>query len=327
MNIAFAGLAYSHPYVYRQILERMGHRAAYVWDDDAGRREEFSRLSGAIPVARYEEIPPGQIDGAILAGRLPERIDHALYFLEQRVPIYTGKPMATNAGDLDRLTAAVLGTGTPLLTTSVLRFAPALQALRRHLERGTIGQLVAVRAVSAHKIDRYLEEPHVWQDDPARGGGTLLTMGVHALEMLSVVIGDDFRRVTCHTDRRYHTRSLSEDVALLTVEWESGLLGSVEIIGGVDVEYYGVEVYGSANVLRAFIPKGDVEDYRGTALGDADPWIEFGYAGTMAAMVEMCRTRQMPVPLTVSEAITRTLLAARVAATSGEPQAVGAVHV
>jgi predicted dehydrogenase len=209
-----------------------------------------------------------------------------------------------------------------LLSTSVLRFAPAVAGLRRHLAAGTVGQVIAVRAVSAHKIDRYLEEPHVWQDDPARGGGTLLSMGVHALDLLAAVLGADFASVACRTDRRFHTASLSEDVAMMTLAWESGLLGSAEVIGGVNVEYYGVEIYGSENVIRIFLPKRDVEDFRGAALGDPDPWVEFGYEGTMAAFIDMCQTRRMPVPLAESEAITRTLIAARRAATSQQVERV-----
>lgn len=316
MNIAYVGLAYSHPFVYRQILERAGHRSVAVWDADPVAMAEFAGLSGATPVAAIEDIPVAGLDGAILTGQLPERIDHAIHFLEQGVPVYTGKPMATTTADLDRLAATVRRTGVPLMTTSVLRFAPALAGLRRHLAAGTLGQVVAVRVVSAHRIDRYLEEPHVWQDDPARGGGTLLSMGVHALELLAALFGADFASVACRTDRRFHTASLSEDVALMTLAWASGLLGSAEVVGGVNAEYYGIEVYGSENVIRAFLPKRDVEDFRGAALGDPDPWVEFGYEGTMAAFVEMCQTRQMPIPLAESEAITRTLIAARRAATS-----------
>ena len=101
----------------------------------------------------------------------------------------------------------------------------------------------------------------------------------------------------------------------------------MEVIGGVNVEYYAVEVYGSEQVIHVSIPRGDAVDYRGAALGDADPWVEFGYVGTMAAFIEMCRTRQMPVPLAESEAITRALIAARRAAASHQVERVEPAHV
>jgi predicted dehydrogenase len=47
--------------------------------------------------------------------------------------------------------------------------------------------------------------------------------------------------------------------------------------------------------------------------------VEFGYAGTMAAFVEMCRTRAMPVPLEETERLARVLIAARKSARTGQP--------
>ncbi len=319
MKIAVVGLAFSHPYSYTQILGRMGHTVSHVWDDDPVRLAEFATRFGATPVSSPEAVPSSGIDGVIVTGRLPERIDHALVFVDRGTPVYLGKPMVADAAQLNRLGEAARRTKTPVLTTSVLRYAPALRSLRRHLDQGRLGTPVAARCLSAHSIELYLKEPNVWQDDPARGGGTLVTMGVHALEMLSVLIGYRIRSVSCRTGRRFHTRSLSEDVAVLTIEWADGLLGTVDIVGAVSGEFYGVEMYGSDAVLRASIPKGDVRDHRGASLGDVDPWEEFGYTGTMTAFMDMCRTHDTPVPLEESEAIMRALLAARLSAASGQP--------
>ncbi|MGH2362729.1 MAG: Gfo/Idh/MocA family protein [bacterium] len=312
------GLAFSHPYSYTQILGRMGHTVSHVWDDDPSRLTEFATRFGAAPVSSPDAVPAG-VDGVIVTGRLPERIDHALVFIDRGTPVYLGKPMVANAAQLSRVVEAVRRTGTPVLTTSVLRYAPAILSLRRHLDQGRLGTPVTAHCLSAHSIELYLKEPHVWQDDPTRGGGTLITMGVHALEMLSVLVGASIRAVSCHTGRRFYTRSLSEDVAVLTIEWTDGLLGTVDIVGGVSGEFYGIEMYGSDAVLRAAIPKGDVRDHRGAFLGDVDPWEEFGYTGTMTAFMDMCRTHETPVPLDESEAIMRTLLAARLSAISGQP--------
>jgi predicted dehydrogenase len=317
VKIAVVGLAFSHPYSYTQILRRMGHTVSHAWDDDPARLTEFAARFGAAAVPSPGDVPSG-VDGVIITGRLPERIEHALWFIERGLPVYLGKPMVADAAQLKRIGEAVRRTGTPLLTTSVLRYAPALVALRRHFEQGRLGAVVAVHCLSAHSIESYLKEPHVWQDDPARGGGTLITMGVHALEMLSALVGYRFRSVACRTARRFHARSLSEDVAALTVEWLDGLLGTVDIVGGVRGEFYGVELYGSEAVLRASIPSAD-RGHTGGAAGGIDPWEDFGYVGTMTAFADMCRTRRMPVALDESEAIMRTLLAARLSAASGRP--------
>jgi predicted dehydrogenase len=314
MRIAVIGLSYTHPYTYTKILQRMGHEVVHVWDDDPARLAEFSQQFGVPPLASPYDVPEGAVDGLILTARLPERIDHVLHYLQLGIPIYSGKPMAGQEHLIDQVVAAVHVTGTPLFTTSVLRYAPVLQALREHLRQGGMGTLVSVRSVAAHKIQSYMQEPNIWQDDPARGGGTVITMGVHALELLSALVGPPSRVAGAVMAKRYYQESLSEDVALMTLQWDDGLVGTVEVIGGVAVECYGIELFGSERVLRASIPKGDILDHRGAAVGAADSWLEFGYIGTMNAFLEMCRSRTMPIPIEESAAIARILFQARHAA-------------
>ena len=101
------------------------------------------------------------------------------------------------------------------------------------------------------------------------------------------------------------------------MEWEDGLLGSADVICAAKHQYAGVVLYGSEATLKCSISKGDTQDLSGGAVGSADTWHEHGYTGTMAAFLEMCRTREMPVPVEESAAIGRVLLAARASASSG----------
>ncbi len=323
MKFAVVGLAYSHPYTYTQILQRTGHTITHVWDDVPERLEEFSVKFGVPAVPDARDIPVAELDGIICTHRLPERIDQAVTFLEKGIPTYTSKPAATSPAQLEKITSAVRRTGTPWFSTSVLRYAPALLALKSHLEKGKAGSLIQVRATSCHYISHYMEEPGLWQDDPRRGGGSIINMGIHALEMLSVLVGPRVRRIWCQAGRRFHAESLSEDAAVIGLEWEDGLPGMIEVPCGVKGESFGAEVFGREAILKFSIPKGDIQEASGAALGDADPWVEFGYAGTMAAFVEMCRTRRMPVPLEETERLAKVLIAARESARTGQPVEIG----
>ena len=319
MDFAVIGLAFTHPYTYTRILQRIGHQVTYVWDHMPDRLSQFAEEYGATPLASPDAAPDG-IDGVMATGRFPERVDHAIAYLRRGVPVYSSKPMATSTEQLNRLVGTVQETGTPFLSTSVLRFAPAMLTLKRHLQGDGLGTLVSVRAVSAHDVGFYMSEPNIWQDDPVRGGGTIITMGVHALEMLVTLLGPNIRRVWCQANRRVYTQSLSEDAAILTLEWDDGLLGVADIPSGVrNVEYFGVELFGSETSLRCSIPKGDIQGLRGDAIGDVDSLAEAGYVGTIEAFVEMCRTGTSSVPIEESAAIARTLLAARKSAATGQP--------
>jgi predicted dehydrogenase len=319
MKIAVVGLAYSHPYTYAQILQRSGHTITHVWDDVPDRLKEYSERFGVPAVSSPADIPADKIDGIIATSRLPERIEHAVMFLEKAVPTYSSKPAATSLAQLDRLTSTVRRTGTPWLSTSVLRYAPAVLALKAYLDKGKAGTLIQVRATACHYISQYMEEPGIWQDDPRRGGGSIINMGIHGLEMLSVLIGPDIRRLWCTASRRHHKESLSEDAAVIALEWADGLPGVIEVPCGVKGESFGVEIYGREAIFKFTIPKGDVQEASGAALGDVDPWVEFGYVGTMEAFIRMCQTRQMPVPLEETEALAKVLIRARESAEIGQP--------
>lgn len=323
MNIAVVGLAFSHPYSYTQILQRMGHHVTHVWDDMPERLAEYAARFGVAPVASISDIPVAELDGVIVTGRLPERVDHAIHFLEHGLPVYASKPMATSLTQVERLVETVRRTGSPYFSTSVLRYAPALASLHNHLEAGRLGTLVSARATSAEDVSMYMREPNRWQDDPALGGGSIITMGLHALEMLVVLLGPNIRRVWCRATRRVHMQSTSEDVALIGLEWEEGLLAAIDVICGVNINAFSVELYGSQATLRCTLPKGDVQDFSGAAVGEVDVFDEFGYTGTIAAFLEMCHTRVMPVPIEETAKITRVLLAARQSAATGQPILLG----
>ncbi len=274
---------------------------------------------GVPAVSSPEQVPADKIDGVICTSRLPERIDQAVMFLGKGVPTYSSKPAATSLDQLKKITSTVRRSGTPWFSTSVLRYAPAVLGLKSYLDKGKAGTLIQVRATSCHYISHYMQEPGIWQDDPRRGGGSIINMGIHALEMLSVLVGPRVRRVWCQAGRRFHTESLSEDAAVIGLEWEDGLPGMIEVPCGVKGESFGVEVFGREAILKFSVPKGDIQEASGASLGDADPWMEFGYVGTMEAFIGMCRTRQMPVPLEETERLAKVLIAARASAASGQP--------
>jgi predicted dehydrogenase len=136
--------------------------------------------------------------------------------------------------------------------------------------------------------------------------------------MLATLFGPDIRRVWCTAGRRVQLTSLSEDVAIIVLEWADGMMAVADVPCGVNTELFATEVFGSETSLKLSIPKGDIQDVLGGAVGAIDHLDEFGYTGTIKAFVEMCRTRQMPVPFDESAALARVLLAARASAASGE---------
>ena len=316
MKIGVIGLAFSHPYTYSSVIRRMGHTVDWVWDTDAQKAKAFADEHGAMVVENVERLFAAKPDGIIISTRGGhERTTYILPAIEQHIPTYIAKPLVTGVADLEMIVRAARTAQSPIMSTSVLRFAPGIRALGEHVRLGRAGTLLSIHASAVHSIARYMEPEHRWQDDLESGGGTLVSMGVHALDPIASVVGCDVESVSAYTTRRLFKESLSEDAATVICRYTNGLVASIDLVGGFHGEFYGIDVYGSDGIYRARVPSMQVEDHAGGARGGADAWTEYGYVGTMTAFLEMCRTGTPPIPLEETTQVMRTLLTARRSAT------------
>ncbi len=122
-------------------------------------------------------------------------------------------------------------------------FAPHITRVKELIERGALGRVFWVRTREAHF------GPHSdWFWDPAlSGGGSLLDMGCHSVEVARYLIGDEPLQVMGWGATLVHgARTRAEDNSLAIVRYRGGQIGQSEnswaAHGGLDLRY---EVYGS----------------------------------------------------------------------------------
>ena len=108
-----------------------------------------------------------------------------------------------------------------------------------------------------------------WRQDPARGGGgSLMDMGSHCIDLLELYFGRT-RRVRCVADRLVHDYP-SEDTAIVTLEFETGAKGIVDVL-------FNVPDASSRNRLELYGARGSIL---------AEGTIGQGEAGEMVAYLE-----------------------------------------
>ncbi|GAA5207078.1 hypothetical protein [Microbacterium kyungheense] len=183
MRVAYAGVAHSHPFVDAANLRARGALAVGVWDaDDGGRRREFAARFGAPEFARLDDLLARHPDVVVATPRTPRAADVAEACARAGVPAFFNKTIAADEAGLDRWRSLPPA---PRFTSSVLRFSPALKAFAAAL----VGRrLRAVEVHAQHDIAAFLEGDRRWQDDPAGAGGTLVNIGIHAWELLDVLV-------------------------------------------------------------------------------------------------------------------------------------------
>lgn len=293
MLIALAGLATSHPYADARTLSP--HAGLVVWEPD---RERLARFRAEHPDATVvddlDALLASRPDGVVLTVPTPKVAPALARVLDRRLPCFVNKPAAATMDQLDALHSAVAQAPGLVLSSSVLRFAPDFVAFGVLRE-----EILAVRATVRHDVSLWATGYNPWQDDPGAGGGTLVTMGIHGVELLVALLGADVRLVGAACAVRRYGTLRSEDTAVLAMQWGDGVPGTVEVIGVTDGEAYEVTVHTVGGERRVVLSGGE----------DA-----LGYRATIEAFLRMVGGEPSPVAWEQTRAVLGVLAAARAAA-------------
>ncbi len=277
MRVGFLGAAHFHAFGdARNVVAAGADIVGMAGFGDPAETAECERWRAEIGAPMFADaaaLLAERPDLVIVTAR-PAQVADAVAAVAGRAPVFVNKVAAVDdAGlaSLDALDPAAFG------TASVLRFAPAVLALRTRLARSRID---AVRVLAQHDAAPFRTAERAWQDDPERGGGTLLTVGVHAWEMLDAVLPG--ARLVSVTGSLVPGRAdaLSEDAATMTAEVDHhGRRLPVQLVvtGVPGPDRYEIDVV-----------TGDGID--GVRLDDAgDANIDLGFAGAIDAALDAAR--------------------------------------
>ncbi|SCG52612.1 Predicted dehydrogenase [Micromonospora echinaurantiaca] len=293
MRIALAGLATSHPYTDARALR--DHAELVVWEPDPQRLARFRAEQPDVAVAPdLAGLLATRPDGVVLTVPTSDVPDALAQVLARELPCFVNKPAAATVDQLDRLERVVAPAAELVLTSSVLRFAPDFAAF--DVPRG---EVLSVRATVRHDVGLWATGYNPWQDDPAIGGGTLVMMGLHGVELLVALLGPAVRLVGAAGTVRHHRGLRSEDTGMLALQWADGVPGAVEVLGVSEGEAYEVTVHTAAGERRVVLR------------GGAD---QLGYRDTIDAFLGMVRGAPSPVPWAQTRAVLGVLAAARATA-------------
>lgn len=286
MRVAVVGLATSHPFTDAYVLRALERVELVVVEPDDARAERYLRENDATRVVSVEAAVAAGVDVATVTTRPDATASSVRALLSAGVPVFCNKPAVVTAAQLDALDEAVDVAPDRFFTGSVLRLAPRVRELAELVATGDSPPLLA-RATVHHDIGGYLEPERRWQDDPAVGGGTLLSLGLHGIEMLDTVLGPGLAPVGGTSAALHHTSTLSEDCGLMLLRAPSGAAAAIEVIGAATEEQYAVEVHTASTTLRAVVPDPAVCAAEPGRDGRWAQLTELGYVDTMRAVLAL----------------------------------------
>lgn len=145
------------------------------------------------------------------------------------------KPMATSLADADRMIAACEEARVALGVAFEAQLTPELQRLRRIIASGGIGTIIGTRIIAMlDKPDTYWAHGYDhrtatnWRaSKSAAGGGMLISTHIHDINTVRYLTGLEARRVYAEYGT-YVTPVEVEDLAYVTIRYDSGAIGSIE---------------------------------------------------------------------------------------------------
>jgi len=160
----------------------------------------------------------------------------ALAAAEAGKAVLCTKPLATNAKEAQEILAAVEHAGVFHGYLEDLVYTPKTLKALQAVKNGALGKILWARSRETHA------GPHSdWFWDVERsGGGAIVDMGCHCIEIARAFIGKDIRplEVTCWADTQVHPIE-ADDHAIGLVRYESGAIGQFEVSwtfrGGMDL--------------------------------------------------------------------------------------------
>jgi predicted dehydrogenase len=140
------------------------------------------------------------------------------------------KPLAMNAGQVEKMLEATQHAGIKLGVAQNMRYNRSLAVMRQWIAEGCIGKPMMAQAQFAYSA---AGSPRVWIYDPALAlGGPIGDVGIHCIDALRYVLGGDGSTQVTVVNTLGHTDAASgpvESHAVVALDFASGAMGSVTV--------------------------------------------------------------------------------------------------
>jgi predicted dehydrogenase len=220
-----------------------------VFDTDAGANRAVALQYGAQAASNVAELLASGIDAVYVASPAFAHCAQILECAEAGKHVLAEKPLALDVAEAERVVERCRAAGVKLATAFMMRFHAQHQAALALVREGAIGTPVYARAQLSCW---YPPIPGAWRQAPELGGGgSLMDMGGHCLDLLEMFLGP-VERVACVTGRLVHAYQ-SEDSATVLAKFRSGAAATVDTCFCIpdDSSRNVLEVYGSKGSILA----------------------------------------------------------------------------
>lgn len=193
--------------------------------EDAAQR--YAGATGYDSVERMLEH--AELDAVLIATPHKQHFEPAMQAISAGVAALVEKPLTTSLREAHELVVAADEAGVALGTVFQRRFVPAVQRMHDAITEGRLGRVVAAECLAHLGRDRQYYEQDDWRGSwSGEGGGALLTMAIHYIDMMNWMLGTPASVYGRWATLKHAEYIDVEDVACAVVTYDSGAVATVQ---------------------------------------------------------------------------------------------------
>lgn len=189
MRVVLIGVSHWHtPFYSDPVLAMPDAAIVGVSDPDPARAAPLAARAGCPVFTDYQEMCARlRPDFAFALGRHYDMADEARFLIDQRIPFAIEKPCALNAAEAREIAQRAAAAGAFAAVPLVMRYCPLIDTVRE-IAAGEQIHYLSFKFVGG-MVDRYYQQQVEWVVDRSiSGGGPLLNLGIHCVDLCRVLL-------------------------------------------------------------------------------------------------------------------------------------------
>ncbi len=219
MRVVLIGAAHWHmPFFLDPCLEIDDVTIVGVSDPDVTRAAPAAARAGCASFTDYREMcAQVQPDFAFALAQHCDMAALARFLIDQRIPFAMEKPCAINAAEAADIAARAAAAGVFAAVPYVIRYSPLIETIQEIAANEPV-QYAMFKFIGG-MVDRYHQQRVDWVTDRAlSGGGPLLNLGVHFVDLCRVLLPGADLTVTGAMMSNHNAHLTIEDHAVVLMQ-------------------------------------------------------------------------------------------------------------
>ena len=223
VKIGIMSFEHMHAFSYaRCVNEIEGAKLVGIAQEWNYPTQKVAQSFSTKPFFSYKELLDADIDGVIICSANATHRKLTVMAAKVGKHILCEKPIATTIKDAQIMIDVCDKYNVILQTAFPCRFIAAVRRIKKLIEEGKIGKIVAIKGTNHGKM------PGGWFVEKRKsGGGAVIDHTVHVVDLMRWMLGSEVKKVYAEIDRRFYDIK-ADDCGMLSMEFANGVIATLD---------------------------------------------------------------------------------------------------